>query len=334
MLDDIVATFREAPRGALAGAELTLVRRFRHSPEKLWAALTIPARLEAWMGVEWLGDQAPLTPGGPFSYRFANTNMESRGRVLRLEAPRLLEHTWFENIPPGAEVRWSVEAEGGGSRLTLVQRFGAPDDGARNAAGWTEILRRLEAALDEAAPGGWSVDDWRILRDAFAERLGEAATRDARVTWSGERATLTFVRVLRHSPEAVWTMIIDPGALPRWMQATATLDAKVGGRFRLAFHGMDAVGEGEVTAFEPPHRFAFTWPEPVDLNLEPHPEGCRLTLTATVNAADAADNAGGWHWHLDALERALVGETVPRDAAPIEAIHKIYQATLRPGASS
>ena len=178
MADDILAVFRSAPGPRPDGAELSLSRRLRHPPEKVWAALTLPARLEAWMGVEWLGGEAPLTVGGRFTYRFANTNMENVGRVLRLEPPRLLEHTWFENVTPGTVIAWALEADGSGTRLTLTQRFGVADDAARNAAGWTEILRGLDHHLDGGAMADWSPGDWRALRDGYAAELREEATRD------------------------------------------------------------------------------------------------------------------------------------------------------------
>src|SRR3569623_1470980 len=65
------------------------------------------------MGVEWLSGDAPLREGGPFDYRFHDSDMASRGTVLRLQPPRLLEHSWFANLPPGSVVRWALAAHGG-----------------------------------------------------------------------------------------------------------------------------------------------------------------------------------------------------------------------------
>ncbi|HEX8233510.1 MAG TPA: SRPBCC family protein [Caulobacteraceae bacterium] len=334
MPHDLVAAFRAAGAEGRP-AELSLTRRFRHPPEKVWAALVTPERLEAWLGAEWLGKRGPLREGGPFDYRFANTEMASRGRVLRLEPPRLLEHSWFENIPPGAVVRWEVEPEGAGSRLTLTQRFLQPDDAARNAAGWTELLRRLEAELDGGDFGAWSPGDWRALRDEYADRLGEEAVRDGRVVQADGGQALRFVRILRQPPEAVWAVLTNPGATPRWMQADVQLEPRPGGVFELKFHSLDFAFQGRVEAYEPPSRFAFAWPDDsggesvVDISLEPHPFGCRLTLTeAGLKRGDLVDHAGGWHWHLDALERALKDETVAPNKARVGALEAVYKATL------
>ena len=65
--------------------------------------------------------------------------------------------------------------------------------------------------------------------------------------------------------------------------------------------------------------------------MEPHAAGCRLNFETSVTPETAVDNAAGWHWHLDALPRALLGETVAWEWPRIEALHKIYAATLEPG---
>ena len=63
--------------------------------------------------------------------------------------------------------------------------------------------------------------------------------------------------------------------------------------------------------------------------LYPEPDGCRLVLTHILKAGgDLVGFAEGWHWHLDALDRALEGETVEIDRPRLEALHLIYAATL------
>lgn len=58
-------------------------------------------------------------------------------------------------------------------------------------------------------------------------------------------------------------------------------------------------------------------------------QGSRLTLTHMFKPSeDPIGLAEGWHWHLDALERALEGETVALDAKRLESLRQIYAATL------
>ncbi len=229
MIDAVTAAFRSAKEGS----EIELSRVLRAPIEKVWAALTTPARLAEWMGVEWLGEAGALREGSAFDYRFGATGMESRGAVLRLEPPRLLEHSWFDNIPPGAVVRWELAPEGDGCRLTLTHRFGAPDDAPRTAAGWTQILESLAASLGEA---GQAADSgkarWRAARDAYALAFPPRATRDGRRIEIEGSPALRFERRLSKPPERVWAALVEPESLARWMQARASVETSPGRALR------------------------------------------------------------------------------------------------------
>ena len=229
------------------GASLELVRRLRQPIDKVWAALTTPERLTAWMGVEWLGEAGPLRIGAPFDYRFANTDLESRGRVLVLDPPRVLEHSWFENIPPAAVVRWALEPDGGGCVLTLTHRAGPPEDGPRTAAGWTQLLESLAASLSEPdAEVGGGMQAWRRRRDEYAAAFPPKALRDGRRIEADGHPALRFERRLAKPAAAVWSALVEPEALKRWLQAEATIDPEPGGRFHLILGGWSSRMEGRI----------------------------------------------------------------------------------------
>ena len=327
------ATWREADDGA----RIELVRRLRQPVEKVWAALTTPARLAAWMGVEWLGDDGPLREGGRFDYRFANTDMETRGQVLTLKPPRVLEHSWFENIPPAAIVRWSLEPDGDGCVLTLTQRAGPPDDGPRTAAGWTQILESLAASLGEAdAETGGGMDAWRRRRDHYAAAFPPRATRDGRRIMVDGHPALRFERYLSKPAPDVWAALTEPAALHAWLQAEATIDPWLGGRFHLVLGGGSSRMEGEILGWDPPRRLEYTWPEGaangdsiVRFEVYDDGGGSRLVLTHVLTGGgDLADFASGWHWHLDALDSALDGEARVFDRPRWAALRQAYAATL------
>lgn len=330
---DTAAFFHPLP----VGGELVLTRRYRQPVEKVWAAISTPERLAEWMGIEWLGGDAPLREGGPFDYRFRGPNIETRGTVLRLEPPCLLEHSWFDNQPPGSVVRWSLEPDGDGSILTLSHLFRAPEDAPRTAAGWTDLLGSLARSLGEQ-PGKGEMDNWPAQRDRYAAAFPPEATRDGRVSEENGSPAIRFERMLAKPPEAVWAALTDPEGIARWL-TKAEVEPRVGGRFHLDFHEGQSVVDGRISRYEPPRLLEYSWPEKnanddslVRWELHPAGDGTRLVLTHRLDAGgDLADFASGWHWHIDALDRAIEGETVPYDAQRWRLLRKVYQMTLPAG---
>ncbi|MCU1334939.1 MAG: hypothetical protein JWO19_520 [Bryobacterales bacterium] len=93
---------------------LILVRELCHSPENVLQALTVPAHLrecapfEADGSLGTVGTTVKLTTVGVPTPHVTETT------VTRDDAPKVLEYNWG-----GADVRWELEAFGGGTRLTL-----------------------------------------------------------------------------------------------------------------------------------------------------------------------------------------------------------------------
>ena len=78
----------------------------------------------------------------------------------------------------------------------------------------------------------------------------------------------------------VWRAVTEPDELRHWFPAAVDLEPRPGGRIEFALEDSPST-EGEVTAFDPPHRFAFTWGGSlVSIELEPEDGGaaCRLTF--------------------------------------------------------
>jgi uncharacterized protein YndB with AHSA1/START domain len=111
---------------------LILVRELRHSPEKVWEALTDPAHLREWAPFDAdgnlgsVGNKVKLTTVGAPAPHVTETI------VTRADAPRALEYKWGGN-----DMRWELEPFGGGTRLTL----------------WTSINRRFIAM----GAAGWHI---------------------------------------------------------------------------------------------------------------------------------------------------------------------------------
>ena len=145
---------------------LILVRELRHSPEKVWQALTDPAQLREW---------APFVTDGSLGAAGTKVNLTWVGapapietKVTRADAPEVLEY---------GDIRWQLEAVGGGTRLTLWhaidRRFIS-----WGAAGWHiafDVLDRLLAGKPLGRVAGADVmkfAGWQRLKAEYAKQFG------------------------------------------------------------------------------------------------------------------------------------------------------------------
>ena len=134
----------------------------------------------------------------------------------------------------------------------------------------------------------------------------------------GERRGVRFERVSPVAPAEVWSALVVPERLERWL-APAQLDAKAGGEVRIEF-GADQVVTGVVLACEPQRVLEYEWRFPgeeesvVRFELSPHEDGTLLVLDHRLLALEqAVGYAAGWHAHLDRLGASLRGETISWD---------------------
>ena len=127
---------------------LILVRELRHSPEKIWKALTDPAHLREWAPFEVDGNLDAV--GNTVKLTWAGNPRPIETRVTRADAPKALEY---------GDIRWELKAFAGGTRLTL----------------WIKIDRRFIA---------WGAAGWHISFDVLdrflaGDPIGRIAGADA-----------------------------------------------------------------------------------------------------------------------------------------------------------
>jgi len=146
--------------------EARLQRLFDHGQEKLWAALTEPARM-----VEWLAPgEIALRKGGPAKLNFVDSGTVIDSTVSEIDPPRLLEYSWSGPGEPLRPVRWEIVPEDGGARLILTLRVPLGEDAARACAGWEAHLEMLAAAL-EGVPIKFPFARFKETREAYKARL-------------------------------------------------------------------------------------------------------------------------------------------------------------------
>ncbi|MES2896071.1 MAG: SRPBCC domain-containing protein [Pseudomonadota bacterium] len=138
---------------------VTIVRRIKASPAKIYAAITQPELMIQWWGPDagpTIRAEADVRPGGRLSvvFRLLNGEEHNPTGVYREVVPdRKLVFTWEWPGAPEREslVTFLIEPFDGGSELTLIHER-LPDEAARKShrAGWNGLLDKLEVFLGGA----------------------------------------------------------------------------------------------------------------------------------------------------------------------------------------
>jgi uncharacterized protein YndB with AHSA1/START domain len=160
--------------GAASGAQvlkdgekwmLILVRDLRHSPEKVWQALTDPAQLREWAPFVVDGSLGTV---GTVNLTWVGRPQALETKVTRADASKALEYS---------DIRWELEALGSGTRLTLWhsidRRFIS-----WGAAGWHICFDVLDGFLAGEPIGrivgseAMKFDGWQRLNAEYARQFG------------------------------------------------------------------------------------------------------------------------------------------------------------------
>ena len=151
---------------------LILVRDLRHSPEKVWQALTDPAQLREWAPFDADGSLGTVGTTVKLTTVGAPTPHVTETTVTRADAPKVLEYNWG-----GFDMRWELEAVGGGTRLTLWtnidRRFIS-----MGAAGWHICFDVLDHLLSGTpigrivGPDAMKFGGWQRLNAEYATQFG------------------------------------------------------------------------------------------------------------------------------------------------------------------
>jgi uncharacterized protein YndB with AHSA1/START domain len=144
---------------------LILVRELRHSPEKVWQALTDPAHLREWAPFETDGSLGTV---GTVQLTWVGAPKPIETRVTRADAPRVLEY---------GDTRWELEDSGGGTRLTLWHKIDRRFI-SMGAAGWHISFDVLDRLLSGSPIGrivggeAMKFGGWQRLNAEYAKQFG------------------------------------------------------------------------------------------------------------------------------------------------------------------
>ena len=151
---------------------LILVRELRHSPEKVWEAITDPAHLREWApfdadgSLATAGNNVKLTTVGAPKLHVTETT------VTRADAPEFLEYAWGD-----FNMRWELQPSEIGTRLTLWTNIGHRYI-AMGAAGWHICFDVMDHHLSgdpigrTVGPNAMKFPGFQQLHAEYAKQFG------------------------------------------------------------------------------------------------------------------------------------------------------------------
>jgi uncharacterized protein YndB with AHSA1/START domain len=152
-------------------------RRLAHPIKRVWAAITAPDQLEAWLARA----RMDLRLGGGVVLEWLNTDEEGRhavfhAAVTELEPPRVLEITGDIH----GRVRWELEPDGDDATiLRFINETPAPDEAVgKTRSGWHFHLDVLQEFLYEGRRvdwPNWPRGRWEEINHRYTEQ--EASRR-------------------------------------------------------------------------------------------------------------------------------------------------------------
>lgn len=145
-----------------------LQRLYEHPVQRVWEMLTVPAEFAKWIAP----GKIDLQKGGRVYIDFADSGTVIDSTLTEFEPPRLLEYSWSSGDEPARPLRWELEPQGSGTRLTLTVHTPAGEDAAKACAGFEGHLDMLAGALEDV-PIRFPFDHFVAARKVYAQMLGQ-----------------------------------------------------------------------------------------------------------------------------------------------------------------
>jgi uncharacterized protein YndB with AHSA1/START domain len=126
------------------------------SADRVWSVLTDPQAIKEFMfGTDVLTD---WTVGGPIVWRGAwkGKEYEDKGTILEFEPGRRLVNTHFSPLSGQVDapenyhtLTWTLESEGGTTKLTLAQdNNSSPDEAAHSKGMWDSLVESVKGIAE------------------------------------------------------------------------------------------------------------------------------------------------------------------------------------------
>jgi uncharacterized protein YndB with AHSA1/START domain len=148
--------------GTVGAAEVMFERHFAVPRERVWRALTDPEQLAGWLAPA----EIDMRVGGSVVLKFEDG--DERGTITELREPEVIAYTWHEGATDSL-VRFELEPEADGTRLTLRHTFEGEVDLSSYGGGWHHHLEQLIAQM-AGRPIGWDSNRYRELKSEYERK--------------------------------------------------------------------------------------------------------------------------------------------------------------------
>jgi uncharacterized protein YndB with AHSA1/START domain len=152
--------------GTIGPAEVVFERRFDAPRERVWQALTDPEELGGWLAPA----EIDLRVGGSLVLKFDEG--DEYGTITELREPEVIAYTWNEEKTTSL-VRFQLEPDGRGTRLTLRHTFEGEVDLSSYGGGWHHHLELLVGQMT-GRPMSWDSKRYRELKKEYERRAQHA----------------------------------------------------------------------------------------------------------------------------------------------------------------
>lgn len=293
--------------------EIVFRRTYRAAPSEIMDACTDVGRLARWFGAI---DGSPAAVGDPFTAQLSEDPDDlATGEVLACGDDELtVSWTWQGEAVSTITARVRP-VDDGTTELTLHHAFAEPDHAAGYGGGWEQVLQALARALGVPTADGGSAE---IPSDDEIEAHAFRSWREL------VASPVEIVQDVAAPREHVWKAMTTASGLASWWWdhwegIEYQVDARPGGRYRIAAPSRGITVSGTFLSVEEPAHLAYSWTwedaegssadEAVDVHLEQNTDGTCIRVRHSgpwaPDAPQAEDYRQGWEYTLTRLAQAL-----------------------------
>jgi uncharacterized protein YndB with AHSA1/START domain len=260
-----------------------------HPVSRVWAALTQPDRLSAWLAPTTIEGRV----GGSIAVETFGGTMG--GKILFWKENSLLEYEWYKE----SIVRWELLTEGRGRcRLIFTVRLAPKSQLEGAATGWHYHLDMLAINVSEAAMPFFRIEDWEKISGAASNRYKTQLQERDRKGFA-EQPPFIIERTFNAPVARVWAALTDKEEIKRWSFTIASFEPVVGYEFSF-WGGTETNGYThlcQITDVIPERKLAYTWRYEniigiTRVSFELFPEGSKTRLRLTHEGLENLAHAG------------------------------------------